>query len=102
MIRDDTDFENALEEAFALFEHPLHPGGPEDRRLGDLLADLAAYQPSPQAPAPDDPDAERAARLAAQAEALQRHARSGGHSEALMNAVDGAVASLIRPLGGGA
>lgn len=100
MIRNDADFENALEEALSLFEHPPQPGGPEDRRLGGLLADLAAYRPSPQAPPPGDPDVERRERLVAQAEALQRHARSGSHSEALMNVVDGALASLIRPSGG--
>jgi len=64
MLHNQTEFEAALEEAAALIDNPPPRGTPQDRRLGELLDEIARYRPQMAAPADEAPMVEERARLA--------------------------------------
>ena len=72
MIHNQTEFEAALEQAAALIDNPPPPGTPEDRRLGELLGEIARYRPQMAAPADTAPMAEEREGLAKRIEAFHR------------------------------
>ena len=52
-IRDNQEFESALEEAIGLFDHPHVVEGAANKRLGDLLDAIGHYRPKIEAAAHD-------------------------------------------------